>query len=120
MQATKVTAKLSALTRRGRPFEAEFLVDTGALDCLAPSDKLKAAGIKPEGRAVYELADGQAVEHQYGFARISFMGSETVVQVVFGPPDSEPILGVTALESVGIMVDPVTRTLRRLHAKPLK
>jgi len=32
----------------------------------------------------------------------------------------EPILGVTALESVGIMLDPTTKTLKRLPAVPLK
>jgi hypothetical protein len=31
-----------------------------------------------------------------------------------------PILGVTALESVGITVDPASRTLERLPAVPLK
>ncbi|MCY3024274.1 MAG: clan AA aspartic protease [Planctomycetota bacterium] len=120
MGLTKVTAKLSNLTRKGRPFEAEFLVDTGAIDCLAPANRLAAAGIKPEGRAVYELANGNPVEYEYGFARIVFMGSETVVQVIFGPAGCEPILGVAALENVGIIVDPVSRTLKRLHAKPLK
>jgi predicted aspartyl protease len=48
------------------------------------------------------------------------MGEETVAQVIFGPRGSEPILGVVALENVGIVVDPVTRTLKRLPAKPLK
>jgi len=120
MGLTRVTARISDLARKGSPFEAEFLVDTGAIDCLAPSDKLRAAGIKAEGKAVYELANGKPVKCRYGFARIYFMGAETVAQVVFGPPKSEPILGVAALENAGFTVDPVRRTLRRLHAKPLK
>jgi len=36
------------------------------------------------------------------------------------PTGAEPILGVVALENTGLVVDPVTKTLRRLHAKPLK
>jgi len=48
------------------------------------------------------------------------MGSETVVQVIFGPNDCEPLLGVVALENIGIGVDPVSRTLKRMAAKPLK
>lgn len=56
----------------------------------------------------------------YGFARVSFLGSETVTRIVFGPEDAEPLLGVVALESTGIGVDPVTKTLRRMAAKPLK
>ena len=48
------------------------------------------------------------------------MGTETVTKVIFGEDDAEPILGVVALESTGIGVDPVSRTLRRMTAKPLK
>ena len=46
---------------------------------------------------------------EYGFARVSFVGAETVVQVIFGPENCEPILGVVALENTGITVDPATR-----------
>jgi hypothetical protein len=69
---------------------------------------------------LYELVNGTTVELPYGFARVSFMGSETVTKVTFGPSDAESILGVVALESTGIGVDPVTRTLKRMAAKPLK
>jgi hypothetical protein len=51
---------------------------------------------------------------------IQFMGEITAGRVIFGDPDCEPLLGVTALESVGIMVDPASKTLRRLPAIPLK
>jgi predicted aspartyl protease len=60
------------------------------------------------------------VEYDIGFARGRFMGEETVAQVIFGPADAEPSLGVVALKNVGIVVDPVSRTLRCLHASPLK
>jgi predicted aspartyl protease len=60
------------------------------------------------------------VEMAYGFARISFIGTETVAQVIFGPEDCEPLLGAVALENTGVTVDPATRTLRKVYAKPLK
>lgn len=120
MGITHITVSVSDLAKSAAPYEGEFLVDTGAIDCLAPGDRLSAAGIKPEGKAVYELADGTPIELEYGFARIEFLGEATVVQVIFGAPDSEPILGVVALENVGVVVDPVSKTLKRLHAKPLK
>src|SRR5271156_3663468 len=120
MSVTHVTTEIASLTRRGKAFRAEFLVGTGAIDCMAPASRLRAAGIKPEGKAVYEMADGLPVERQYGFARVRFVGAETVAQVIFGPEDYEPLLGVVALENTGITVDPASRTLRRLHAKPLK
>ena len=118
MGVTHVTAAIANLTGQGEPFEAEFLVDTGAIDCLAPREQLIDAGVRPERKKVYELANGDPVE--YGFARISFLGEETVTQVIFGPTGVEPILGVVALENVGIVVDPVSQQLKRLHASPLK
>jgi clan AA aspartic protease len=120
MGLTHITVSVSDLAKSGSPYEGEFLVDTGAIDCLAPRDRLLAAGIKPEGKAVYELADGTPVELEYGFARVEFFGEATVAQVIFGDPNSEPILGTVALENVGVVVDPVSKTLKRLHAKPLK
>lgn len=120
MGVTHVTTEIKNLTGRGKAYRAEFLVDTGAVDCMAPASRLKAAGIKPEGKAIYEMADGRPVEMRYGFARVSFVGAETVAQVIFGPEDCEPLLGVVALENTGITVDPRTRRLLKLHAKPLK
>lgn len=120
MGITHVTVAVRNLSKQGAPFEAEFLVDTGAIDCLAPADALRAAGVQPEGRAVYELANGQPVEYEYGFARIEFLGNETVAQIIFGPAEAEPILGVVALENTGVVVDPATKTLKRVHARPLK
>lgn len=120
MGITKVTVNVSNLTKSKAGYEASFLVDTGAIDCMGPASALKKAGIKVEGKEVYELANGQPVEYQYGFARISFMGAETVSQIIFGPEEVEPILGVVALENVGIVVDPVSRSLKKMAAKSLK
>ena len=120
MGVTHVTVTVSDLAQEGRPFEAEFLVDTGAIDCMAPGESLLEAGIKPERKKVCELANGEKVEYEIGFARVSFMGELTVVQVIFGPPGVVPLLGVVALEHVGIAVDPESQTLRRLPASPLK
>ncbi len=120
MGLTHVTARLTNVTGEGEAYEAEFLVDTGAIHSMAPQDKLAAAGVAVEGKAVYELANGEPVEYRYGHARIAFMGEEAVSRVIFGPADTEPILGAVALETVGIMVDPVTQTLKRLPILPLK
>jgi predicted aspartyl protease len=120
MGLAHVTARLTNVTGGGEAYEAEFLVDTGAIHSMALEDKLAAAGVAVEGKAVYELANGEPVEYKYGHARIAFMGEEAVSRVVFGPADAEPMLGAVALETVGIMVDPVTQTLKRLPALPLK
>src|SRR5438309_4805723 len=120
MGLTHVTTTVRNLAARGKGFSAEFLVDTGAFHCLAPAKALRKAGIKPEGKNVYELADGSPVELEYGFARVSLMGEETVTPIIFGPEGSEPILGVLALGALGISVDPKTRSLKRERARSLK
>lgn len=101
-------------------YEALFLVDTGATDSMAPAAQLTGIGIRPVGRTTYELADGTLHEYPFGLAQIEFMGEITAGRVIFGPNEAEPILGTTALESVGITVDPASRTLKRLPAIPLK
>ena len=120
MGLTHVTVKLKKPAAVNGGYEADFLVDTGATDSLAPASELRNAGIEPVGKTVYELANGRVVEYEFGLAEISFMGEITAGRVIFGPDNAEPILGVTALESVGITIDPATRTLKRLPAIPLK
>ena len=120
MGLTKVTAKLTSFHNGGTSYEGAFLVDTGATDSMAPSDELEKIGVAPEGKMAYELADGTVREYPFGLVRIEFMGEITAGRVIFAPPGSEPLLGVTALESVGITVDPANRTLKRLPAIPLK
>ena len=120
MGLTHVTVRLRTLAAANGGYEADFLVDTGATDSLAPRTELIKIGIQPVGKTVYELADGSIQEYEYGLAEISFMGEVTAGRIIFGPDEAEPLLGVTALESVGITIDPANRTLKRLPAIPLK
>lgn len=120
MGLIRTTVSLAASRTSKRAYQALFLVDTGATDSMAPASALRAAGIKPAGRISYELADGRVQELAFGLAVIRFMGDVTAGRVIFGPEGDEPLLGVTALESTGIELDPRTRTLKRLPAIPLK
>jgi clan AA aspartic protease len=120
MGLTHVTVALRGMNGAQGQYEADFLVGTGATDSLAPAAELRKAGLEPVEKMVYELADGTVKEYPFGLAIIEFMGEVTAGRVIFGPDDAEPILGVTALESVGILVDPAKKTLKRLPAIPLK
>jgi clan AA aspartic protease len=120
MGLTHVTVALKGLGAPNGSYEADFLVDTGATDSLAPAAALRKIGVQPAGTMAYELADGTVHEYPFGLVQIEFMGEVTAGRVIFGPDDAEPLLGVTALESVGITIDPANRTLKRLPAIPLK
>ena len=119
MGLTYVTVILKA-TGGTKEYQDTFLVDSGATDTLAPAAELRKIGVKPVGKMAYELADGSLQEHEFGLVEIAFMGEVTAGRVIFGPDNAEPLLGVTALESVGIIVDPANQTLKRLPAIPLK
>ena len=120
MGLTHVTVTLRASERSRKKYQANFLVDTGATDCMAPTSELRRAGIRPRGKKTYELADGTRVEYDFGLLEIEFEGEVTAGRVIFGPDGSEPLLGVTALESVGMVVDPTSQQLKRLPAISLK
>jgi aspartyl protease family protein len=120
MGITQVTAAVRNPAKTEAVWEGLFLVDTRAVDCLVPARHLRALGIEPRGKRIYELADGSEVTMDVAGAEIEFMGDRVWTTVIFGADDAEPILGVTALESVGIEVDPRSQRLERLPTTRLK
>ena len=120
MGATHVTVTIRNPAEPDRTWEGLFLVDTGATDCLVPRPCLEGIGLQPKGQRVYELANGQEITLDITTADIEFMGEIVGGTIIFGECGTEPLLGVTALESVGIEVDPANQTLKRLPAVRLK
>ena len=120
MGAVHVTVTIRNPAQPAKSWDGLFLVDTGATDSLVPRCCIEAIGLKPEGRRVYEMADGREVAMDFARAYIEFMGDLTAGRVIIGDNDTEPLLGVTALESAGIEVDPRNGRLKRLPALRLK
>ena len=120
MGATYVTVRITNPADLEKYWEGLFLVDTRATDTLVPRPHLEAIGLKPKGRRTYQLADGSDLAMDVTTADIGFMGELVGGTVLFGEPDAEPLLGVTALASVGIEVDPLNQQLKRLPAVRLK
>lgn len=120
MGATHVTVTVRNPGEPDRNWEALFLVDTGATDSVVPRKHLEEIGLQPRGQRVYELADGSELTMDITVAEIEFMGETVGGTVVYGQDGAEPILGLTALESVGIEVDPRNQRLKRLPAVRLK
>lgn len=120
MGVTHVTVSVSNPGNHSREWNGLFLVDTGATDSLVPRKHLQDIGIEPDGARVYVLADGSELRLDIAVARFEILGEVVGTTVMFGDDDAEPLLGVTALESVGIEVDPVNQRLRRLPAVRLK
>lgn len=120
MGTTHVTVIVKNPAARDRTWQGEFLVDTGAIDSLVPRRYLEAIGVEPIGSRTYEMADGRRLQFDIGGAALEFMDEMVMGTVVFVDDDVEPLLGLTALESAGIEVDPRNQQLKRLSAVRLK
>ena len=120
MGATHVTVTIRNPAEPDRAWEGLFLVDTGATDSLVPRPHLEAIGLQPKGRRTYELADGSETAMDITTGEIEFMGETVGGTILFGADAAEPLLGMTALASVGIEVDPLNQRLKRLPAVRLK
>lgn len=111
---------LSSEIREVSSLERLILVDTGTTDPLVSRPNLEAIGLSPKGRSTYALADGSNCVLDVTTADIEFLSEIVGGTVVFGDDGTETLLGITALESVGIEVDPRSQRLRRLPAVLLK
>lgn len=120
MGAIHVTVTIRNPADPSKFWEGLFLVDTGATDSLVPKSHLEAIGLESKGLRVYETADGRKIKVDVTTADIEFMGDFTAGRIIMGDEDAEPLLGVTALESAGIEIDPVNQRLKKLPALRLK
>ena len=120
MASVNANVIISNPADRNRCWEGQFLVDRGATDSLVPRQHLEAIGLKPEAQRRYLVADGTEIRMDIAIARIELMGEIVGSTVLFGDENTEPLLGVTALESLGIVIDPLNQQLKRLPAVRLK
>ena len=120
MGATYLTVAIRNPDQPERVWEGEFLVDTGAVDTLVPRQHLESIGIVPKAQRTYGVADGRELRMGIAGADLEFLGESTYGTVIFGGENVEPLLGVTALESVGVEVDPHNATVNKLSAIRLR
>ena len=91
--------------------EVNFLIDSGAVYSLVPEKQLKLLGLRPYRTVDFALADGTTITRQVGDAYFEYNGEGGPAPVIFGEKGDEPLLGVTALESLGLVFNPFKREL---------
>jgi len=112
MGAVYVTFGVTNPRRLDRETPLELLVDTGALYSVLPASVLQELGIEPQERKTFKTADGRRIERAVGEAVFVYNGERGTSKVVFGAEDDATVLGVTALEALGLEVDPTSGTVR--------
>lgn len=112
MGITFAKAKLSNPRKpRIGAIELEFLIDTGAIYSVAPAGVLKRLGIGRLEREEFTLADGTKRTYSIGEGFFELGRKAGTSKIVFGPKGATPLLGAFTLESLGLMLNPVTREL---------
>lgn len=92
-----------------------LLVDSGASYSVIKEDFLKKLEIQPLERREFTLANGQRIKRQVGGVRVRVADRLGFSSVIFGEEHDQEVLGVTALEELGLELDPVTKRLRPLE-----
>src|SRR5262249_21859578 len=112
MGVTFAKARLSNPRRaRAKAVELDFLVDTGAIYSVVPASVLRKLGIERLERQEFTLADGTRQTYAIGEAFFTLGRKGGTSKVVCAPAGGTPLLRAFTLESVGLMVNPVTREL---------
>jgi clan AA aspartic protease len=111
MALTHVAGTVSRAGRRRRPLAVRFLVDTGAVYTVLPENVWRAIGLKGDRVAEFTLADGTVIRRDVSECRIQVEGLSATSPVVLGGPADAPLLGAVTLETLGLMVNPLTREL---------
>ena len=96
---------------RERYAHVDALVDTGSTYTSLPEGLLDDLGIERDEVRRFELADNRIVEYSMGETRLGLENRERTVPVVFAPNDTEPIIGATTLEILGLGIDPIREKL---------
>lgn len=95
--------------------EVNFLVDSGAIYSLVPGKILDQLDIEPYREMSFSLADGSTLKRRVCSAYFEFEGEGGPAPVVYGEEGDEPLLGATTLESLGLVLNPFTRTLHAMR-----
>ncbi len=95
-----------------RAEEIEFLVDSGAIYSVVPSQILARLGIKPIAREEFRLANGETIVRQKGIAFFKYGDRVGGADVIFGEEGDSELLGAFTLESLGLALDPLKRELK--------
>ena len=91
--------------------ELRFLVDSGALYSVLPASELKLLGIEATSSEEFTLANGERIRMRVGNANFEYAKKIRAAPVVFGKAGVF-LLGVTTLEALGLMLDPIRRELK--------
>ncbi len=110
MGITYVTIEIGDM--RGEQFHpVEVMVDTGATFTTVPGNLLRSLGLAPQRSEPARLADGSIINDEICDTLIRVEGKTFITPVTFGRENEPNLLGVVALETALLAVDPLEQRL---------
>ena len=110
MGTVRITIEVgSSLGEEFQPLDV--VVDTGATFSQFPADLLRRLGVPVQRTLDSELADGRIEIVNVGETLIRVEGQQVTTPVIFAGTEEPSLLGVIALESALLAVDPVNKRL---------
>lgn len=111
MSMVQVNIALTHPLTRREWRQIQVTADTGALFSVLPASILSELGIATSRTKTFQLADGREIVRGVGEVYLRLNGEEATVPAIFGEEQDVPLLGVTALEILGLTVDPQAERL---------
>lgn len=117
MGVLHVAATVARADGRGKPIPLRLLVDTGAVYSVLPADVWRALRLRPTDRAEFTLADGTVIARHVSECRFALQGKAATSPCVLGEGSDGALLGAVTLETLGLMLNPLTREIRPMRLR---
>lgn len=101
--------------RRSRPRPVRFLVDSGALYSVLRRTDWRALHLVPQRELEFVLADGTPLRRHVSECVFELEGRRATSPVVLGEREDEALLGAVTLETLGLLLNPLTRKLQPMR-----
>jgi predicted aspartyl protease len=108
-------AKVKLIGKEGI-LEKELILDTGSVYTWINKNDLEKIGIKPHAERAFKTITGEIIRRKIGRAEIEIDGKREFTIVVFGEEKDQEVLGVYALEGLGLEVDVTTGKLKEAES----
>jgi len=115
MGLTYIEGTVKPTGRRRRAKRVRFLVDSGAVYSVLRRADWQALGLKPERQLEFVLADGTTLTRGVSECTFELEGRRATSPVVLGETEDEALLGAVTLETLGLMLNPLNRTLQPMR-----
>ena len=115
MGLTYVDGTVGATRSQKRDMRVRFLVDSGAIYSVLKRKQWRALGLTPMRTLDFVLADGTTLTRKVSECVFELEGHRATSPVVLGQTEDEALLGAVTLETLGLVLNPLSRRLQPMR-----